>query len=353
MNITFYYFVVTIYLFVSCQSVCQTEWPQTVVLEQESNPIKLKADVVEVSRKFFNAKNFFMYNDSVMIVLNKPSGKNHFVVFHNIKTDETIAEFIRLGRANNEMLNCSAHIKGNLLLVKDFAKNNIAVINIDSVLLYGADYQIGKFIELGSNVGSGFVTLYDSKRLIMLNPHCFTNEELRIDNKQPRFIISENDVTPPLEYNNKLYSAYNVTQGPIITNENRVIYASSSLSVIEVYDFNLNPIKKILGPIELTPVYRINDNNDISFDKIVPYSYMSSYYDENYFYLSFVGDYFHRDDSLEDFDSHILKFDWDGNLIETYYSPEYIYSLHWSETESSFYGRGFSNGEMILWKLSI
>ncbi|MFI3263025.1 MAG: hypothetical protein R3Y26_08970 [Rikenellaceae bacterium] len=351
----FFSFVAMIYSFVSCHSACQTEWLQTVVIEKALDPIKLKAEVVKESQFFFNAKNFSMCNDSVMVVLNKPSGKNSFVVFHNIKRDESIAEFIRLGRANNEMLNCSAHIKDNLLLVKDFVKNNLAIINIDSVLVYGSDYEVNDFIKFGNTIGSGFVTQYDSNRLIMLNPYCFTNKDMRIDNKQPRFIVLENDITPPLEYNDELYFTFNVTQGPIITNKNknRVIYASSSLSEIEIYDFDLDPVKKIFGPIELTPTYRVSDGKDISFDKIVPYSYMSSYYNEDYFYLTYVGEYFHRNDKLENFDSYILKFDWDGNLVETYHSPEYIYSLYWSEINNSFYGRGFNDGEIILWKLNI
>ncbi|MDR2910151.1 MAG: hypothetical protein LBV47_02135 [Bacteroidales bacterium] len=118
---------------------------------------------------------------------------------------------------------------------------------------------------------------------------------------------------------------------------------------------NLNPIKLVIGPDALKPTYRLDGGgNQIVFDRTVPYAYRNYYIDNNYFYLSYIGDYFTIDTQLKNFKSWIFKFDWDGNFIESFHSPEYISAISKSSNNDIFYGRGFDkDGTTVLWKLSI
>lgn len=334
----------------------QTEWVRQVDIDEsvKSEAIQLKAEIIEQSQQFINAKDFFVYNDSVLVVINKPKKDNPFVVFHNLNTDRNIAKYINLGNGPGEMLNCIAHIRGSNLYVHDFVKNTLSVIDVDSVLLYRECYKLRPFIRFSDTVGSPFVTMYGSGKLIMLNPYCFTDKSLKIDNRQPRFIVLESDKDPYLTLNGKLYYAYNVSQGVIIpdVNRDRVIFASCFKSEIEFYDSGLNPILKISGPDKLTPSYRFNTNSDIIFNKTVPYSYMGYCVDEDSIYLSYVGDYFTEDKPLRDFDSWIIEINWNGDIGKIYHSPEYIKTISKSVDKDVFYGRGFNEEGIILWKLS-
>ncbi len=324
------------------------EWPYQIEIDEsiKSKAIQLKAEIVEQSMQFINAKDFFVYNDSVLIVLNKPHKSNPFVIFHNLNTNRDIAKYINLGNGPGEMLNCIAHIRNSNLYVHDFVKNILAIIDIDSVLISGETYKLDPFIRFSNNVGSPFVTMYDDDTLIMLNPYCFIDKNLGIDNRQPRFIISEIGKDSGLILNSKLYYTYNVSQGVVIPSidRNRVVFASCFTSEIEFYDYNLNPILKVDGPVKMKPSYRCNANKDISFNKIVPYSYMSYCIDDDSIYFSYVGDYFTKEKQLHDFDSLIIEIDWSGNIGNVYHSPEYIKTISKSEKLFKFYSK------IILWQ---
>ena len=326
---------------------------ETLDLSVKENAKPLKAEIVQASYDFIHAKDFFVYQDSIMIVLNKPSTEVRFVEFYNLNTNTRINGFISKGNGPGEMLNTLAHIRGNLLFVHDFVKNQIVRINIDSVL-QNPDYRLEPLIQFSNNIGSPFVTFYRDDKLIMQNPFYFQDKELSIDNKTPRFITEDND-SVSLQFDESFYYTYNVSQGLIIPNpvKNRLIYVSSFLNELAIYDMDLKPIKMITGPDNLKPTYRLDPGNQIAFDKMVPYSYMGFWTDENSIYFSYIGDFFFRNKRLKDFSSWIFRFDWDGNLIESFYSPEYIKSLSKSSDDCMFYGRGFDqDGMTVLWKLS-
>jgi hypothetical protein len=323
----------------------------------KENAKPLRAEIVEASYDFIYAKDFFVYNDSVMIVLNKPTRDVRFLEFYNLNSNTIINRFISLGNGPGEMLNTLAHVRDNELFVHDFAKNQIGMLNIDSIL-YNPKYRMDPPTRFSNNVGSPFVTFYRDNELIMQNPYYFSSAKLGIDNEMPRFIISE--IEKPNKrlsvLDNVRYFTYNVSQGSIIPNleKNRVVYASSFLNELGIYDMNLNPVKLILTPDDIEPTYRFDDGNQIVFDRIAPYAYRGHCVDDNYFYVSYVGDYFSGEKHLKEFSSWIFKLDWNGNLIDSFHSSKYINTLSKSPGEDVFYGRGFDeDGTTVLWKLSL
>ncbi|MDR2910152.1 MAG: hypothetical protein LBV47_02140 [Bacteroidales bacterium] len=213
LNITRPLFVLVIALYlVGCKRHSLVEWPVTEKLEVsvKGSAKPLKAEIVEASYDFIYAKDFFVYQDSIMIVLNKANVDVYFVEFYNLNSDKIINRFIRMGNGPGEMLNTLAHVRRNELFVHDFAKNQIVSINIDSVL-YKPDYRIESPIRFSNNVGSPFVTFYRYNELIMQNPFHFYDRELRVDNKVPRFITTENgnSTRSPLLYIQCFSGVYN------------------------------------------------------------------------------------------------------------------------------------------------
>ena len=73
--------------------------------------------------------------------------------------------------------------------------------------------------------------------------------------------------------------------------KNRLIYASTVLNEMEVYDMNLTPIKLVRGPDKLKAAYVVKQNS-ISFNGFAPYSYRKYCTDENGYYVSYIGDYY-------------------------------------------------------------
>ena len=197
-------------------------------------------------------------------------------------------------------------------------------------------------LKAGLNVGSPFVTFLDENRLIMLNLYYFKNKNLGINNGASRFIINEKDIDPNFNrVNSRLYYTYNVSQGFIVPNieKDRIIYASNFYDEIEIYDCDLHLLRRIEGPDNLIPSYQIH-NREIIFNKTVPYTYRNYAITDDFFYLSYIGDYYTSGSQLQDFDSWILKFDWDGNFIECYHSEEYVSTISLSDTDGKFYARG-------------
>lgn len=154
--------------FVGCQNQNPEEWPlvEELPVSVKENAKPLKAEIVEVSYDFIYAKDFFVYQDSIMIVLNKAYKDVHFVEFYNLNSNLVINRFISVGNGPGEMLNTLAHIRKNELFVHDFAKNQIGIINIDSVL-HNPKYRMSSPIQFSNNVGSPFVTFFkDNQSLV-------------------------------------------------------------------------------------------------------------------------------------------------------------------------------------------
>lgn len=318
--------------------------------------VELKSDVIGACYQFIHAKDFFVYQDSILVVINKPHKDGSFVNLFNLNSNELLRSFILLGNGPLEMINVIAHLRNNELIVHDFAKNQILCVNLDSALV-SPNYKNVPPLKFSNGVGSPFVTFYnDKKLLIMLNPYYFSNENLRIDNGVSRFIVGDTKINDDLEeIASDLYYTYNVSQGFIIPNiaNNRIIYASNFYDELEIYDNELHLLKRIEGPDKLKPVFR-RHGKEIIFNKIVPYTYRSYAMSKDFFYLSYIGDnYVPGKNRLQDFDSWIFKFDWNGTLMESYHSNEYISTLSLSDSDDKFYARGFDeNGTPVVWQLT-
>ncbi|MBE9488389.1 MAG: hypothetical protein IMY73_04305, partial [Bacteroidetes bacterium] len=149
------YITLTLLLF-SCS---ESKWAEETIIDPtiKENAIELSAEVQEKSLDFIHAKNMNVYNDSILIILNKPNDETKFVEFYNLNTNKKIADYIGRGNANNEMLMCISHLDGNKYIVEGFAKKKIAIINLDSVIS-NPNYKIPELLSY--SMSSQFITPY-------------------------------------------------------------------------------------------------------------------------------------------------------------------------------------------------
>lgn len=309
----------------------------------------LKASFIELPQEFIYARYYSVYKDSILIVLNKKIEDIYLIEFHNLKTKKGIRRIFRYGNGPEELLSANININQNLLIVDDYVKKEISFIDIDSIT-NDPNYKpaISKYI-----IDARTVVPYNNNKLLMDNPSYFVEPNLGINNETPHFIIADVNKTAEIKPVKQKYYTRNVSDGKIITNysHNRIYYINSNLPEIELYDNNLNLIKQLVGPDELKINYTIIDN-EVVFKKTIPYSYMDYCCNDDYVYTLYMGDFMTEEKRLQDNDLWIFKFDWDGNLINSYSVPQYINKISIGIGEDNLYATGYNDEENpILIKL--
>lgn len=314
--------------------------------EIKTNAKILQIDTIGFFEDLIYASDFFVYQDSVLIVQNRKHDGVYFLEFYHLKQQKLIAQLFRLGNGPNEMLSAKLSINLNMLTVVDFVKDQVAFVNIDSVLQNSSYRAAPKRYYIHSPT----VALYKENQYLIANPHCFKDDKLGIDNKTHRFIVNDakNSYVEKREYE---YYTWNVAvNGNIITNyqHNRIVFISLHAPAIEIYDDNLTLLKQVHAPDKLPPNYRIVndfDANEILFKKgYIPFTYLNYCVDKDFFYLTYMGDYrdLTKNKMEEDYPLWIFKFDWDVNFIDSYYIGQYVSTISLSADGQSFYATAIS-----------
>ncbi len=331
----------------------QVQFPETVDLPSsiKTAAVSLEATQVVSGDDYIAAKKMWAYKDSILVVLNKPVKGGYFLELANLYTKEKYGSFIHYGNGPAEMLNVNAVLNSGRMLVRDFAKYQIARFDIDSALTDKS--YICDPVSFSNNAGSPFVNFLDDDRLIMLNPYYFENPKMKISNGESRFIVGDaGSKFTLLTEGSKKYYSYNVEQGDIIVSneKDRVIYASLFTPRVEIYDYQLNPLKLLTGPDDMNIKYAIEDGRVYFYD--IPYAYMGSAVAEDGFYLLYIGEFL-GDEDYQRMQSYIFKFDWDGNILKSYHYGQYLNSISLSAEDDVFYCSGHDeNGSNVLFKLT-
>lgn len=318
----------------------------------KNNSVSLDIDTVDIPDNLIYAREFRVYHDSILIVLNKKYDDVSFVEMYRLKDHKLIRSFFRLGNGPNELLSALVKLNGDVLTVNDYVKNQIAFLNLDSVLanpLYNVT-PIRYYTE--SPVAAQH--LVDSQ-LIIENPNYFVDDNLGINTNTTRLLVADKNSIPKGSENNEYYVRNVTSDGHIIVNYklNKIIYAYMGKPIIEFYDRELKLTNRILGPDKLPAKYKIIDK-EVIYDEYIPYAYLDFCTDENYFYLTYMGANLVAGKNMEDYPLWIFKFAWNGDFIKSYNIRRYISSISISNNGKSFYGTGVDKDKNpILLKLSI
>lgn len=320
-------------------------------------------DTLDVNDSLYlGARSFFVYKDSILIVLRNNPQNDSYIEFRNLKSQDLIAKYFNHGNGRGELLSANVDMNDNLLFVNDFVKSQFAFVDIDSVIT-NPNYSP----VISKNVVASTPTVVPFKDgFIVENPYCFSDESLNInqgiEDGIQRFIQIEPDAKefelPTQEY--EYYTRAVAVDGRIIRNNKteQIVYAYFGPSVIEFYDSDLNIQKRIEGPKKMDIKYRTFSVTGMQqpmvvYKEKVPYSYLGYCCDERYVYLMYIGDFYKDDSDLMKMKTYILKFDWNGTFKKSYRVGMYLCSISKGNDEDTFYATGFTkNGEHVLLKLN-
>lgn len=331
---------------------CSEQDTNNISVQTLDNTVKDTTNTLTPEDVNFNipitAQMIYICEDSIAVVCNKKS--TWFLELYNLNDNRLIKRFLRHGNGPGEMLEVNFYFGKDTITVEDFQKDKIAVIPIHDAV-YNDSYNP----ELRTHSVQSQYKLPSKGKLIALNPYCFINKEYGINNDGPRFIITDSNYVYE-ESSRYKYDTYNVTYSAFFisyTND-RIVFVNYRDPMLEIYDLHFNLLKKILGPeMSGTQKYQIEDDGEVVYVNTIPAAYSSFCYDERYFYVSYNGSFLSY---KNDFDSSLLKtwimkFDWDGNFIDSYYIDYNIESMSLSKDSRHIYVFGTdSNGDNVFHK---
>ena len=191
---------------------------------------------VRLPEKYADAQ-YFVYNDSVLIIINNQHPLPYVVTFYNLNTKKVIAGFFldwsdRISKGGGTMYR-------NTLIVCDGFAHNVVRLNVDSVLTEKFAYK-PTVTQLPSLYSCIFV---DENTITMANS-MYISDEYGVEGL-PEFIQFDAKTGKPLanyKQNDKNYPA-NMTSRSIAYSNSQYIAFWSNYPIITIYDKDFNLIK--------------------------------------------------------------------------------------------------------------
>lgn len=302
----------------------------------KTNAIDIVPERIIDGDAFPFARKYFVHKDSVLIVFNRSDNTTGplnipFFEFRQLCDTTLLKKMIYRGNGSNEMLNVLCEYQDSCLYVIDFVKNRFVDLNIDSIL------NKGKFVLNFKKRGFSFTNFkkYKDGSYIFDNYNCFTNNELKIKQNANRFIVGDGSIGDSHKYK---YNAFNANQGKVLVNPNkdRVLYFNHNKPEIEVYDYDLNLLNRIVGPDESMAEYSVSNGKDVVYLGVVPWYYCNYIYDEESIFITYHGVLLL--DDINRIPGLIFEFDWDGNFLASYNPHEPIVTLSiWKKDKRVLY----------------
>ena len=193
---------------------------------------------VRLPEKYANAQ-YFVYNDSVLIIINNQRPQPYVVTFYNLNTQKEIAGFFLEGTWSDRISKGGGTMYRNTLIVRDGFAHIMVRFNVDSVLTEKFAYKpaITRLTSVRSCV---FV---DENTITMANP-MYVNGEYGVEGV-PEFIQFDAKTGKPLadyKKNDKNRPA-NLTGRSIAYSNSKYIAFWSRYPIITIYDKDFNLLK--------------------------------------------------------------------------------------------------------------
>lgn len=294
---------------------------------ERKNEVKFKVEEVSLPDSVTNPILFHVVRDSILIIENIPVDIDgfHHIEFFNLLTGKKLYHFGKPGRGPGEWLSCRINSADDqeIIVKSNPSQQKCAVVNLDSVLIKGYDYQPSS-IKIPKYTDN--IIRLNKDYLVASNTHFVRDEKFRIPGMNRLFKIPIYKDTAYLEYDEevKIMTA-NVSQMKLLSHEkaDRIMALEFSTGRIEVFDKNLNFIKMIMGP-DFTD---FNYESHKGFGLTVPgerKEFIHGYGLPESVYVT----YGNEPDLEKPTPTEIFQLDWEGNVIKVI-KPEipafYIY----------------------------
>lgn len=270
---------------ISCRQAL--EWPgQTVIQDKKllESAASLEMVKTEINDSLiFGAVAFYPAGDKLVAVMPENSLRA-FVYIYDRKSGAMLDSLMVRGRGPEEALSCMVSVNGDMLLLDDYVKGELRYGNIDDILAERSlkSYSYRDYRPLITKCPYGDRIIYEIPYCDKIFADRYTEHYPRLKYSADGGIVSED--------RGDRYDAYNMSQGYIQVNQEhqRVVYVSDTDDLIEIYDLNLIPLKRIVGPIPFEIKYS-GQKDEPSLSGGIPYSYLSVCHDANYFYAAYLG----------------------------------------------------------------
>ncbi len=257
----------------------------------------------------------YVYKDStiIQISISEPeNGKKHLNIY-KIGNSEPIRSLFTHGRFDSDFLTSMPFIYSDTLVIQDIIREQIAVLSIPE-LISSPEYT-PTIVE--SNICTNSILPYRGK-FLYLSPYWMNNPPDKYKNEiGDKFLLTDDEFNEIGEI--KRLETLSVTRGMFAVNhkKDRILFFDNYMDIIEIYDYNLHLIKKVVGPDNIQPEYEIGDCNNSLVANIIKNGYdtylmgtISS--NKDYVFATYKGK---SEDRI-----YIFKFDWNGNFIKSYFT---------------------------------
>ena len=328
--------LLTLLAVLSCSSKVQEVEVIQLTEAIRTDAIPLKAELIELRDTNIYAYRHFVYNDSLLIIVNESGGNKKAIELYEFPSQKFIRDIFPYGRGPGEIIGPSPRLKRDKLMVKDVTLRRFYFMPFDSLTnptYEPITHEMG-FPVYGANE-------YNENQMIAENFYCYENEELGISNNASRFVVFDKDADKNrIEiYGEHKYDTYNVAGANIEVNKskNSVVLSFMKNNFIEFYDYDLNLIKKYIAPDETNVKHVISSSDGAVVFGSLPFNgFVYTYSTDDYVYFTYNGG--HSFSAKADADTWILKFDWIGNFINSYYYDRNIRNLTVGGNDTVFYG---------------
>ena len=298
----------------------------------KTNAVHITPERVIDGDVFPFARKYYVYKDSILIIQNRSENavgnqSIPYFEFRRLSDMSLIKQSINRGNGPNEILNILCEFQDSRLYVVDFVKNRFGDLSVDYLLenekpvldLKERTFRFGNFKRFKNDY-----YLFD-------NINCFADKGLKIKQKASRFIIGDGSVGDTKEYK---YKTFNVNQGKILVNpeRERVLYFNPNQPEMELYDYDLILLRKIIAPDELFGRLNLTGNNNVVFYGAIPWYFCNYTYDEDHIFITYHGLLLLDDTSR--IPALIFEFDWNGNFVAGYNPHEPVVTLTLSENDN-------------------
>lgn len=275
----------------------------------------------------------FVYNDCYLIAITaKDARKNeHLLNIYLSKEKNLVYSAIPFGKEEENFLSVLPFFCNNKLILQDIIKDKITIVEPLSVI----KNPFHPIKSYNTDIVSNAIIPYKGN-ILYLNPY-WTEKNNR---KEKKLLTS--DSTLRAVYHSTKPLSLNINRGTLIASEkkNRIFFFDSVKDKIEIFDYNCTPLKVIVGPDFLKPIYHFarRRKNDLSYikegfyDSYLPCTISAT---ENNIYVAYIGEETNFSETPDK--TWIFCFDWDGNLNSSFLVKGRVITTSLSKDNNALY----------------
>lgn len=342
-----------------CNSEKQNGQYEIVTLQEETLPPvqPLQLEKININEDYIMGNpQKWIYQDSILIVLKYSNSYplKKLLTLVNLNTGNIISDYFSSGRGPGELLGAIGKLSNNRLDILSNQTGRLVSVNIDSAIMYGNAYK--PIMIIPEQYSFSEWCALDDTLFLTVNDYYFdgNNEYCKANAQLPEFYWYDKygKSVPEYyesDYREVKYQVQNISRLTISINKkkNRVVCCNYFRPYIKVYDLDLNPIRRIIGPEPDDGKYSPMDDFGIIFfdeNKGKNYYYSSVVSDnDNIFVYNFRAHNFKEpgeEQRLEkkNENAEIFRLDWDGNVIGRYSAKgKIIWQFNYCKNSNTLY----------------